>query len=126
MLNAQMDKVPTKIIVSLCQAHFNLPNSVCFKLESGSRFHGYYQCFINHPLYSVSSFFLYIHVLTLPLGPGWLKNLYFAYLLVLRAVTKAEPYWLDYQFYTGNKTEDLRSRELVSQIISAAKLVAIW
>lgn len=54
-------------------------------------------------------------------GPSWLKNLYFAYLLVLRAVTKMEPYWTIHQFYTGNKTEDAAVNELVLDLIQAAK-----
>ncbi|XP_064403284.1 ERO1-like protein alpha [Halichondria panicea] len=54
-------------------------------------------------------------------GPGWLKNLYFAYLLVLKAVIKTEPYWQSYQFYTGNKTEDVETRNMVMEIIQAAK-----
>ncbi len=56
-------------------------------------------------------------------GPGWLKNLYFAYLLVLKAVIKTEPYWQSYQFYTGNNTEDMETRSMVMEIIQAAKLV---
>ena len=54
-------------------------------------------------------------------GPSWLKNLYFAYLLTLRAVVKAEPYWEAYQFFTGNEAEDLETRNLVSRVIAAAK-----
>lgn len=64
-----------------------------------------------------------VMLFNLSIGPGWLKNLYFAYLLVLRAVTKAEPYWRNHQFYTGNSTEDKAVRERVDQIIQAAKLV---
>ncbi len=49
--------------------------------------------------------------------------MYFAYLLVLKAVIKTEPYWQSYQFYTGNKTEDVETRNMVMEIIQAAKLV---
>lgn len=68
----------------------------------------------------LSSLFIYL-VMSCSAGPGWLKNLYFAYLLVLRAVTKAEPYWKDHQFYTGNSSEDKAVRERVDQIVQAAK-----
>lgn len=34
-------------------------------------------------------------------GPNWLKNLYFVYLLELRALAKAEKYLLQETFYTG-------------------------
>lgn len=35
-------------------------------------------------------------------GPNWLKNLYFVYLLELRALQKASPYLVREEFYTGN------------------------
>lgn len=35
-------------------------------------------------------------------GPNWLKNLYFVYLLELRALQKASPYLEREEFYTGN------------------------
>ena len=54
-------------------------------------------------------------------GPEWLKNLYFAYLLVLRAIVKVEPYWKHYQFYTGNKVEDQITRAHVATLIRGAK-----
>ena len=57
----------------------------------------------------------------IPLGPSWLKNLYFAYLLVLRALTKMESYWTVHQFYTGNSTEDAAVNNNVFHIIQAAK-----
>ncbi|CAB4014998.1 ERO1 beta [Paramuricea clavata] len=39
-------------------------------------------------------------------GPSWLKNIYFLYLLVWRAVIKAGPYWKQEGFFTGHKSED--------------------
>lgn len=57
-------------------------------------------------------------------GPSWLKNLYFAYLLVLRAISKMEPYWSSHHFYTGNKTEDAVVREEVMLMIQATKYVS--
>ena len=39
-------------------------------------------------------------------GPYWLKNLYFVYLLELRALTKAAPYLEDNAFFTGDVSED--------------------
>eukprot|EP00112_Aurelia_sp_Birch-Aquarium-sp1_P001597 Seg1173.7 transcript_id=Seg1173.7/GoldUCD/mRNA.D3Y31 product="ERO1-like protein beta" protein_id=Seg1173.7/GoldUCD/D3Y31 len=54
------------------------------------------------------------------LGPTWLKNLYTTYLLVLRAITKAKPYWEQENFYTGNKEEDKMVKELVLDIVKSA------
>jgi ERO1-like protein beta len=54
-------------------------------------------------------------------GPSWLKNLYFAYLLVLRAITKMEIYWIGYHFYTGNSKDDAIIYDKVIQIVRAAK-----
>lgn len=40
-------------------------------------------------------------------GPQWLRNLYFLYLLELRALSKAAPYLIEREkYFTGNKTED--------------------
>jgi hypothetical protein len=42
-------------------------------------------------------------------GPYWLKNLYFVYLLELRALTKAATYLEENAFYTGDDAEDKAS-----------------
>ncbi|KAJ4441485.1 hypothetical protein ANN_11340 [Periplaneta americana] len=39
-------------------------------------------------------------------GPQWLRNLYFLYLLELRALAKAAPYLDQEEYYTGNEDED--------------------
>ncbi len=54
-------------------------------------------------------------------GPGWLKNLYFAYLLVLRSVVKAESYWASHPFYTGDPSVDQSVMETVEHLIKAGK-----
>ena len=54
------------------------------------------------------------------LGPSWLKNLYFAYLVVLRAIIKMEPYWTNHLFYTGLADDD-SVNENVMKIVEAAK-----
>ena len=55
-------------------------------------------------------------------GPTWLKNLYFAYLLVLRAIEKAEKYLDAHTFYTGgDEAEDIWVKEGVMEIVRAAK-----
>lgn len=56
-------------------------------------------------------------------GPSWLKNLYFAYLLTLRAIVKAEPHWAAYLFYTGDQRQDQETKEQVTRLIHAAKYV---
>lgn len=53
-------------------------------------------------------------------GPGWLKNLYTTYLLVLRAITKAKPYWEHEDFYTGHEAEDIVVKDMVMDIVESA------
>jgi len=52
------------------------------------------------------------------LGPYWLKNLYFVYLLELRAITKAAPYLEKHQFYTGNEEEDKETQIAVKEVLN--------
>ena len=65
-------------------------------------------------------------ILTFGSGPSWLKNLYFAYLLVLRAVEKAEGYWQHQQFYTGSLEEAVKTKRAVLDVVDAAKLVPTY
>lgn len=62
--------------------------------------------------------FLSLVVLT---GPTWLKNLYFAYTVVLRAITKAAPFWEQEQFYTGDYEDDLKVQQLVQVLLTKSK-----
>jgi ERO1-like protein alpha/ERO1-like protein beta len=50
-----------------------------------------------------------------------LKNLYFVYLVVLRAITKAEPYWIKSTFYTGDLIQERELKENIMEIVQAAK-----
>lgn len=54
-------------------------------------------------------------------GPTWLKNLYFAYTVVLRAITKAAPFWEQEQFYTGDFEDDAQVQELVQALLAKSK-----
>ena len=54
-------------------------------------------------------------------GPKRLKNLYFAYLVVLRAIIKAEGFWSASKFFTGNPIEDQQVKQTVLDLISAAR-----
>ena len=54
-------------------------------------------------------------------GPTWLKNLYFAYTVVLRAITKAAPFWEQEQFYTGDYEDDLHVQKLVKALLAKSK-----
>ena len=56
-----------------------------------------------------------------PAGPTWLKNLYFAYTVVLRALTKAAPFWEQEQFYTGDYEDDLHVQKLVKALLAKSK-----
>uniref|UniRef100_A0A914VM73 Endoplasmic reticulum oxidoreductin-1 n=1 Tax=Plectus sambesii TaxID=2011161 RepID=A0A914VM73_9BILA len=53
-------------------------------------------------------------------GPQRLKNLYFVYLLELRALVKAAPYLQNEMFYTGDDVEDSETRQAVERIIDIA------
>ncbi len=55
------------------------------------------------------------------MGPYWLKNLYFVYLLELRAITKAAPYLEQLQFYTGNDQEDKETSIAVKELLNIMK-----
>lgn len=55
-------------------------------------------------------------------GPGWLKNLYFLYLLIWRATVKAGPYWLQETFYTGNVTDDALVKDSVMDLLMQSRL----
>lgn len=50
-------------------------------------------------------------------GPNWLKNLYFLYLLELRALAKALPYLEHVEFYTGNEPEDWDTQQAVKDLL---------
>ena len=99
--------------------HTRLWHRSHFCVLAGS--YGYVYCgstvFSHFPALNLvcTTFYLYI------LGPSWLKNLYFSYLLVLRAITKMEVHWIHYQFYTGNVTEDASVKEKIIKIVQAAK-----
>jgi hypothetical protein len=54
-------------------------------------------------------------------GPQWLRNLYFTYLLELRAIVKAAPYLEKELYYTGNKEEDELTRAAIKDFLSVAK-----
>jgi hypothetical protein len=46
-------------------------------------------------------------------GPIWLKNLYFIYLIELRAIYKARDYLQSQTYFTGNQTDDLDTKQLI-------------
>ena len=51
-------------------------------------------------------------------GPYWLRNLYFVYLLELRALTKVAPYLERQPFYTGREEEDKETRIAVRELLN--------
>jgi hypothetical protein len=55
------------------------------------------------------------------LGPQWLKNLYFIYLVELRAIVKASPYLERVIYYTGNNDIDLETKEEMLIILQKLK-----
>ncbi|KAL6636960.1 hypothetical protein ACP70R_024532 [Stipagrostis hirtigluma subsp. patula] len=54
--------------------------------------------------------------------PERVKNLYFTYLFVLRAVTKAADYLEQAEYNTGNPEDDLKTQSLVKQLLYNPKL----
>ncbi len=56
--------------------------------------------------------------MTKGMGPYWLKNVYFVYLLELRALTKAAPLLEEHQFYTGNDEEDKETSIAVKELLN--------
>ncbi|KAL9383118.1 hypothetical protein Peur_023441 [Populus x canadensis] len=56
--------------------------------------------------------------------PDRVRNLYFTFLFVLRAVTKAADYLEQAEYDTGNHTEDLETQSLVRQLLHNPKLQA--
>ncbi|XP_076463716.1 ero1-like protein [Babylonia areolata] len=54
-------------------------------------------------------------------GPQRLKNLYFTYLVELRALAKAAPYLLQEEFYTGNVEEDEEVRSAVKDFMRVVR-----
>ncbi|CAJ1958017.1 unnamed protein product [Sphenostylis stenocarpa] len=56
--------------------------------------------------------------------PDRVRNLYFTFLFVLRAVTKAADYLEQAEYDTGNYNEDLRTQSLIKQLLYNPKLQA--
>lgn len=54
-------------------------------------------------------------------GPERLKNIYFVYLLELRAIVKAAPYLQQEMFHTGNEKEDAETRQTIEQLLEICK-----
>lgn len=56
-------------------------------------------------------------------GPQWIRNLYFLYLVELRALVKASVYLEQEEYYTGNEKEDAETREAIKDFLAIAKYV---
>ncbi|XP_026684357.1 ero1-like protein [Diaphorina citri] len=54
-------------------------------------------------------------------GPVWLQNLYFVYLLELKAIAKASPYLEQELYYTGNLREDQETRSAIHDFLKVVK-----
>lgn len=54
-------------------------------------------------------------------GPKRLRNLYFLYLLELRAIAKAAPYLERKAFFTGNVTEDAEVNAAIQDLLRQVK-----
>lgn len=56
-------------------------------------------------------------------GPHWLKNLYFAYIVELRALAKAASYLRHEKYFTGFTDEDDEVRAAVQDLLNVIELV---
>uniref|UniRef100_A0A336MHH0 CSON001785 protein n=1 Tax=Culicoides sonorensis TaxID=179676 RepID=A0A336MHH0_CULSO len=54
-------------------------------------------------------------------GPYWLRNLYFAYLVELRALAKIAPYLEKEQYFTGFETEDHEVKSAIMDLLKVIK-----
>ncbi|CAB3408469.1 unnamed protein product [Caenorhabditis bovis] len=54
-------------------------------------------------------------------GPQRLRNVYFVYLLELRALLKAAPYLQNELFYTGNEKEDSETRAAIEELLEEVR-----
>ncbi|EFA08867.1 ero1-like protein [Tribolium castaneum] len=54
-------------------------------------------------------------------GPHWLRNLYFVYLLELRALAKAAKYLEHEKYYTGDEMEDFDTQMAVKDLLNVAQ-----
>jgi hypothetical protein len=54
-------------------------------------------------------------------GPQYLRNLYFLYLVELRAITKVAPYLERQVFYTGNHQADEGTKNLVKDFLDKTR-----
>ena len=53
--------------------------------------------------------------------PERLQNVYFNYVLMLRALTKAAPYLRQYNYNTGDEQVDARTKQLVTALLDKAE-----
>lgn len=56
--------------------------------------------------------------------PQWIENLYFNYVVVLRAVTKLSQYLDSYTYCSGDPGQDIVTKEQVHSLISMAQIAA--
>jgi ERO1-like protein beta len=57
-------------------------------------------------------------------NPQWIENLYFNYVVVLRAVTKISKFLDTYTYCSGDPTQDEYTKQRVNSLITAAQLAA--
>jgi ERO1-like protein beta len=57
-------------------------------------------------------------------NPQWIENLYFNYVVVLRALTKVSDYLQDYSYCSGDPDQDDFTRDKVHKLISTAQIAA--
>ncbi|CAG8637303.1 20448_t:CDS:10, partial [Racocetra persica] len=55
--------------------------------------------------------------------PERLENVYFTYVVLLRAISKVSDYLKGYEFCTGNKVQDSEVKNVVNQLVNTAKLI---
>lgn len=51
-------------------------------------------------------------------GTNWIRNLYFAYIVELRALAKAAPYLKNEKYFTGDEEDDAEVRLAVKDLLT--------
>ena len=91
---------------------------VFFRLISG--LHGSTSCHIAENFFKDGKYQPNIVLFTKSVG-GWpdrVKNIYFTFLFLLRAVKKVQPQLLEYDYFTSNQDDDKKIPELLTSLLN--------
>nr|CAD7437972.1 unnamed protein product [Timema bartmani] len=104
--------------------HTSINLHLCSKyLLSGKKIHNFNFISVNYVSQTPGNrtYKMFDPELTAGEGPQWLKNLYFLYLLELRALAKAAPYLMREEYFTGNDQEDVEVRQAIKDFLNVVR-----